>query len=200
MAGCTAVVHAAALTSQWGPPQRFDAINVSGTAAVVEAAREAGVRRLVLVSTEAVLADGHPLIRVNETCPRPGRLVGEYARTKGLAEGLVLAAATPEFVTVAVRPRWVWGPGDTTIMPEIVKAVRASRFAWVNSGRYFTSTCHVTNACAGILCALERGRGGLAYFLTDGEPVEFRAFLTALAGTAGVDLPGRSVPRWLLSA
>lgn len=200
MKGCDAMVHAAALASEFAPPALFDAVNVAGTRAVLDAARAEGVRRLVHVSTEAVLADGGPLIRVDETHPRPRRPVGAYARTKGLAEDLVLAASTPEFVTIAVRPRFIWGPDDTTILPVLVKAARAGRFAWVDGGHYLTSTCHVTNVCHGILCALDRGRGGQAYFLTDGEPVDQRVFLTALAATEGVDLPDRSVPRWLLAA
>ncbi|MCK2219177.1 NAD-dependent epimerase/dehydratase family protein [Actinomadura sp. ATCC 31491] len=210
MAGCAAVVHAAAVTDQWGPPSRFLRVNVDGTRAVLDAAREAGAGRLVLVSTEAVLADGGPLVRVDESRPRPARPAGWYARSKALAEDLVLTASERDasragsgpdgLVAMAVRPRLVWGPGDTTVLPEIVKAARAGRFAWVDGGRYLTSTCHVGNACHGILCALERGRGGRAYFLTDGEPVELRAFLTALAATAGVRLPGRSLPRGLLRA
>jgi len=199
MAGCDTVVHAAALTAQWGPRERFEVVNVEGTAAVLEAARWSGVARVVHVSTEAVLADGHPLVRVDETRPRPVRVVGEYGRTKGLAEDLVLAANCAELTTAAVRPRLVWGPDDTSILPEIVKAANAGRFAWVDGGHYLTSTCHVANVCAGILLAAERGRGGEAYFLTDGEPVSFREFLTALAATAGAELGDRSVPRWLLA-
>ena len=199
MAGCDLIVHAAALTAAWAPARAYEQVNVEGTRRVLEAARSAGVPRLVHISTEAVLADGHPLVRVSEAAPRPARPVGEYARTKGLAEDLVLAADSPTLTTVAVRPRLVWGPGDTTILPEIVKAARANRYAWIDQGRYLTSTCHVVNACEGIRLAGERGRGGQVYFLTDGPPVLFREFLTALAATAGVRLPDRSVPRWLLS-
>ncbi|MGW8376823.1 NAD-dependent epimerase/dehydratase family protein [Streptomyces sp. ODS28] len=201
MAGCDAVVHAAALTGQWGPAQEFAEVNINGTRAVLEAARESGVRRLVQVSTEAVLADGRPLRDADESRTRPSRPVGEYARTKGIAEDMVLGAdGTAGLTTLAVRPRLVWGPGDATVLPALLEAVRRGRYAWVDGGRYRTSTCHVDNACAGILAALERGSGGRAYFLTDGEPVEFRAFLTALAATAGTRLPDRSLPRWVLAA
>jgi nucleoside-diphosphate-sugar epimerase len=200
MADCDAVVHAAALTGQWGPPSTFVRVNVRGSAAVVRAAQEAGVPRLVHVSTEAVLADGRPLRHADESRPRPARPVGEYARTKGSAEDLVLAASSPALTTVAVRPRLVWGPGDTTVLPAVVEAARRGRFAWVDGGRYLTSTCHAANASAGVLAALQRGEGGRAYFLTDGEPVEFRTFLTSLAATRGTVLPDRSVPRRVLSA
>jgi nucleoside-diphosphate-sugar epimerase len=195
MAGCEAVVHAAAHTAQWDAPAVYERVNVDGTAAVLEAAARAGVPRVVHISTEAVLADGGPLVRVDESRPWPARPVGSYARTKQAAERLVLAADSASLTTVAVRPRLVWGPGDTTILPAIVVAARSGRYAWFDGGRYLTSTCHVRNACAGILAALDRGAGGRAYFLTDGEPVLYREFLTALAATAGVDLPDRSLPR-----
>jgi nucleoside-diphosphate-sugar epimerase len=197
MAGCAAVVHAAACTDQWGPRQRFEEVNVVGTATVLDAARSAGIGRVVHVSTEAVLADGRPLRGVDETAPQPARVYGEYAATKARAERLVLAANSAGFATVVVRPRLVWGPGDATVLPAVVAAARSGRFAWIGGGRYLTSTCHVTNACTGIALALEHGRGGEVYFLTDGPPVEFREFLTALAATAGVRLGNRSIPRSL---
>lgn len=197
--GCGAVVHAAALTPHKGTRGQYQVVNVEGTIAVVDAARRSGVPRLVHVSSEAVLADGRALVHVDENQPRPARLLGEYPRTKALAEELVMAATEPDFITVSVRPRLIWGPGDTTVLPEILKAGRTGRFAWIDGGRYLTSTCHVANVCAGILAAMERGRGGQAYFLTDGEPIEFRRFIGALAATAGVTLPDRSIPRWLLS-
>lgn len=199
MRGADVVVHAAAHTAQWGPKSYFERVNVDGTRHVVEAAKTAAVPRVVLVSTEAVLADGRPLVRVDETRPRPGRPVGLYARTKGLAEDLVLAANSETLTTVAVRPRFVWGPGDATVLPEIAKAAVTGRFAWVDGGHYLTSTCHVANACHGIILAAQRGRAGQAYFLTDGPPVEMREFLTRYAATADVTLPDRSVPRWLVA-
>jgi nucleoside-diphosphate-sugar epimerase len=195
MDGCDVVVHAAAYTKQWGPPQPFHEVNVVGTEAVLEAARATTVARLVHVSTEAVLADGHPLVSVDETYPRPPHPVGEYARTKALAEQLALAANGSELATIVVRPRLVWGPGDMTILPAVVQAARSGRFVWIDGGRYLTSTCHVSNACEGIELAAAHGRGGEVYFLTDGAPVQVRSFLSALAATAGVELGNRSVAR-----
>ena len=69
--------------------------------------------RLVLVSTEQVVLGDRPLVDADESWPYPARWPGPYARTKAEAEQLVLAASTPELATVAVRPRLVWGRGDT---------------------------------------------------------------------------------------
>jgi nucleoside-diphosphate-sugar epimerase len=196
MRGCDVVYHAAALATRWGPADQFYRSNVGGTRNVIAAARAAGVRRLVHVSTEAVLIAGPPVHGADETRPRPSQPVGPYAWSKGLAEDEVVAANGPGLETVVVRPRLIWGKGDSTVLPQMIEAVRDGRFMWVDGGHYLTSTCHVRNVCEGLILAAERGRPGEIYFLTDGAPVEFRGFITSVLRTQGVEPGERSVPRW----
>ena len=200
MAGCAAVFHAAALVNQHGTRAEFVLANVDGTQHVVDAASAAGVPRLVHVGTEAVLADGEPIVRADETVPMTTRPAGLYPETKAAAERLVRAASREGFATVVIRPRLIWGRGDTSVLPEMIAAVKARKFAWVGGGRYLTSTCHVANVVEGALLACERGTPGEAYFLTDGAPVEFRGFVTAMMAAHGVDPGTRSVPRWVAMA
>lgn len=197
MEGCEVVFHLAANAARWGPREAFVETNVGGTENVISAAREAGVDRLVHTSTEAVLADGGPLRDVAESAPYPDEHVGYYPETKAMAEHLVLAADGEGLRTVAVRPRFVWGPRDETLLPEFVAAIEAGQFVWFDGGRYPTSTTHVANAVEGHLLAADAWRGGEVYFVTDGEPVEFREFITALVETHGVSPPDRSIPTWV---
>jgi nucleoside-diphosphate-sugar epimerase len=88
----------------------------------------------------------------------------------------------------------VWGKGDTTLLPSMVEMVKAGRFAWIGGGHHLTSTTHVDNAVEGLVLAAQRGKPGGVYFVTDGEPVEFREFVTKLLGTQGVVAPDRNVP------
>ena len=194
MEGCDTIFHAAAYVKGWGPRAEFYEANVRGTERVLEAARAAGSKRLVHVSTEAVLVDGTPLVRANEKWPVPQRPIGDYPSTKAEAEQRVLSVNSPEFTTVAVRPRFIWGHGDTSLLPALVEAVQAGRFRWFGGGRYLSSTCHVANCVEGMLLAAEKGRGGEAYFLTDGEPVVFRDFITSMLQTQGVDPGTRQMP------
>lgn len=193
MEGCDTVFHAAAYVKGWGLREEFYESNVRGTERVLEAARAAGVKRLVHVSTEAVLVDGTPLVNVNETWPVPERPIGDYPSTKAEAEKRVMSVSSADFTTVVVRPRFIWGKGDTSLLPELISAVRAKRFAWFSGGRYLSSTCHVANCVEGMLLAAEKGRGGEAYFLTDGAPVVFRDFITELLKTQNVDAGTRTV-------
>jgi nucleoside-diphosphate-sugar epimerase len=197
MAGCDVVVHAAAYVEEHGRLEDFMRVTVTGTENVLAAARAAGVKRLVHVSTEAVLADGNPIVRADETRPRTTRPIGPYPLSKGLAEDRVLAANRDGLTTVIVRPRFVWGVGDTSLVPKLIAAVKRGQFGWLGGGRYLTSTCHVDNVAEGIRFAAERGKPGEIYFLSDGEPVEFRSFMTELLAAHGVDAGNRSVPLWL---
>lgn len=194
MAGCDAVFHCAAHVEEWSPPSVHYDVNVGGTLNVIEAARAASVRTLVHVSTEAVLIGGPTLHHADEQWPYPSRPAGDYPRTKGLAEREVLRAESPALRTVVVRPRFIWGAGDTNVLPRLVNTVKAGRFMWIDQGRYPTSTTHVANVVEGLLLAAERGRSGNIYFVTDGEPVEFRAFVSALLETQGVEAPDKSIP------
>lgn len=195
--GCDVVFHAAAHTDQFDPVAVHMRITTKGTENVLAAARAAGVKRFVHVSTEAVLADGNPIIRADEKRPIPAKALGAYPLTKGLAEQAVIAANGPGFETVVVRPRFVWGKGDTNLLPEFVDAVKAGTFGWVSGGRYLTSTVHVDNVVEGLLLAAEKGTPGSIYFVTDGAPVEFRDFITKLLATQGIDAGKRNIPRWL---
>ena len=81
------------------------------------------------------------------------------------------------------------------MLPQIVSAVRAGRFRWIAGGRYLCSATHVRNVCEALVLAAERGRGGEIYFATDGPPIEFRRFVTALLETQGIRAGNRSLPR-----
>lgn len=193
LSGCDVVFHSAAVVEEWGPRSLYQRVNVEGTRTLLSAARAAGVGRFVHVSTEAVYADGGPLGNFDETRPLPERPLPRYPASKNLAERAVVAANAPDFVTVMCRPRLIWGAGDTSVLPKLVEAAKAGRMAWIDHGRYATQSCHIDNVIEGLLLAAEKGRGGEAYFLTDGEPAEFRTFMSDLLGTQGIVLTDKSV-------
>jgi nucleoside-diphosphate-sugar epimerase len=192
--GCELAFHAAAALGDWGRREEFERVNVEGTRNVLRACADAGVRRFVHVGTEAALLAGEPLVNVDETAPLRPDSPALYSATKARAEELVVDAGRGGFETVVVRPRFVWGPGDTTLLPTMVDLVRNGRFAWIAGGRHRTSTTHVDNVVEGLVLGALRGRPGNAYFVSDGDPVVFREFVTELLGTHGIQPPGRSIP------
>lgn len=193
MRGADCVAHLAAETDLRKPAAQFRASNVDGTRAVVSAARAGGVKRLLHMSTEAVLAEGRPLVRVSEDQPLAAHPAGIYSETKAEAERIV-RAARDELEVVVLRPRFIWGPGDTSVLPEIVAAVNDGRFAWPSGGRYLTSTTHVDNVVAASVLAAEHPQARGIYFVADDQSIGFRAFISDLLATQGLAPPTRSVP------
>jgi nucleoside-diphosphate-sugar epimerase len=195
-AGCATAFHLAAHLGEWGRWEDFERGNVEGTRNALAACEEAGVRRFVHCGTEAALMAGDPLVHVDETAPLRPDSRAPYPATKAKAELAVREASRDGFETVVVRPRFVWGKGDTTLLPEMVRAVEAGQFAWVGGGRNVTDTAHVDNVVEGLVLGAGKGRPGEAYFVTDGEPVVFREFVTEMLRTQSVEPPDRSLPAW----
>jgi nucleoside-diphosphate-sugar epimerase len=192
--GCDTAFHCAAALGEWGSREDFVRGNVTGTRNALDACSAAGVKRFVHVGTEAALMAGQPLVDVDERAPLRPDSPAHYPATKAEAELAVRAANRDDFETMVVRPRLVWGKGDTTILPSLAEAVRKGRFAWIGGGRHLTSTTHVDNVIEGLVLAAERGSGGGVWFVTDGEPIVFRDFVTELLGTQGIEVPDRSAP------
>jgi nucleoside-diphosphate-sugar epimerase len=186
--------HAAAKVEDFGDPADFQRVTVQGTKNALEAARDAKVRRFVHVGTEAALMAGQPLVNVDETAPLRPDSPAPYPWSKAQAEQAVRDANGNGLETVVVRPRFVWGHGDTTLLPEIVAMTKKGRFAWIGGGGQLTATTHIDNTVEGLVLAAERGKPGGVYFVTDGGPVVFREFVSELIRTQGVEPPTRTLP------
>jgi len=191
--GVDVVIHCAAKADDWGDPDEFERINVRGTENVLRAAREAGARRVVHVSTEAALMAGQPLVRVNEDTPLRPDSAALYPATKARAEQAVRAANGADLETVVIRPRFVWGRGDTTLLPVLVDLVKSGRFRWIGGGTHLTDITHVDNTVEGLRLGATKAPPGGVYFVTDGEPVVFKEFVGAMIETQGVKAPDKSI-------
>ncbi len=194
LSGCDTVIHCAAFVKQWGTRDQFWTANVEGTRQLLSVARQAGVSRFIYIGTEAALFHGQHMRDIDESYPYPATTPFLYSETKAGAERLVLAANADNFATLSVRPRFVWGPGDQTILPVLAAMVRTGKFVWVDHGSARSSTTHIANLVHGVSLALERGRGGNAYFVTDEGTTTMREFLTALLATRQLSPPDKSIP------
>lgn len=160
------------------------------------AAQTANVPCFVQIGAAASVFDRQSLSQIDESYPLRQPKFSPYIATKSLAEQRVITANRPGFRTAVVRPSWIWGNGDH-VLPQLVTAVKTRQFIWIDQGKYSYMTTHVANVCHGAILAAERSPGGQAYFLSDGDVVQFRRWVTTLLQTVGVN-PGRlSIPRWV---
>ncbi len=191
------VLHCAAYVETWGPADAWYRGNVMGTRAMLAAARLAGVRRFIHIGTEAAIVRGQHLFDADETYPLAPKSPFPYCATKAQAEQLVLAANTADFTTIVLRPRFIWGPGDTTLLPVIERMSRRGGWLWIDHGRALTSSTHIDNLVQAIVLALTRGEPGNAYFVLDDGAHTIRYMVAEMAASKGIVLSDRSIPAWL---
>jgi 2-alkyl-3-oxoalkanoate reductase len=196
-----AVVHLAAKVSVVGDWTEFESINVGATAALLDAARAAGVTRFVHVSSPSVAHFGEPLVAAAADPADPERAHGHYARSKAMAELLALDAVCDTFAVVAIRPHLVWGPGDTQLVGRIIERAASGRLVLINDGTALIDTTYIDNAADAIVAALDRASdvNGEAFVVSNGEPRTVAELLTRICHACGVPAPTRSVPRGVAS-
>lgn len=197
--GCDLIIHAAAFTKEWGTREEFWTSTVQGTGHLIDVAKEAGVKRFIHISTEAILFTGHDLNDIDETYPYPAHSKFLYSESKLEAEKLVLNANSDGvFETSVIRPRLVWGPGDETVLPVLINMIKQKKFMWVNGGSNVTSTTHIYNLVEGIRCLMNNWKSGQVYFITDGEIHTYREFLTKYLSTQKVTPPDKNISKGMI--
>jgi len=196
-----AVLHNAAKAGQWGSKASYFDANVRGTDNVIAACRGAGVSRLVYTSTPSVTHSGRtPVAGGNETnTPYGEHFKAWYPASKKIAEQRLLAANDGQLATVALRPRLIWGPGDTQLLPRLVDRAVAGRLRFVGDGENRMDTTFVDNAVDAHLRALEALRpggrcAGRAYFISNGEPLTAREIVNDLLRAADAPEVDKCVP------
>lgn len=187
VAGCRYLFHVAADYRLWVPdPGPMMQANIDGTRALLLAARDAGVERIVYCSSVAALGlvgDGTP--GTEDTPVDPAKVIGVYKQSKYLAEQEVRRLIQDEGVpAVIVNPSTPVGPRDIKPTPtgKMVLDAAAGRMpAFVDTG---LNVVHVDDVAEGHLLALERGRIGEAYIL-GGTDMRLEQILTLIDDVVG---------------
>lgn len=198
--GVDVVFHVAARVGYSGAPAEYERINIDGTQNVVNACREQGVQRLVYTSTPSVVHSRQGSEGLDETAPYPTRWIADYPRTKAAAETVVLGADDAGLRTVSIRPRGVWGPGDTQLFPRLVTWARQGQLKRIGTADPLQDFSYIDNVVQAHLRADEVLRttpdaaGGNAYFITDGSPLGVWTMMEKTLACAGLGLPDKRVP------
>jgi nucleoside-diphosphate-sugar epimerase len=199
VADCAIVFHAAAKVDQWGASPPFYRTNVVGTENVLAAMRRHGVPKLVFTSTPSVVHSGGDLAGVDESEPYPEHIGAAYPRTKAMAEMTVLAANDGKLATVALRPRLIWGPGDTNLVAQLVERARSGRLRLVGDGTNLVDTTYIDNAADAHLLAADRLApgapcAGRPYFISNGDPRPLKSIVNGILAAAGLPPEERTMP------
>ncbi len=201
MAGCEAVVHAAAYIYGGPSLEVVREVNVHGTRNIVRGARRAGLRRMVYLSSVAVYGD--PPGPMDETTPldAPLRPRDYYGRTKREAEEVVREAHGREGLSVTIlRPPALYGERDRLFVPQLRSLLRWPLVFVLGTGRTLLAAVYAGNAAQAVEAALAGRGAGEAFNITRDVDLTQRDLLEALApdrafGPRFISIPG-DLARW----
>jgi 2-alkyl-3-oxoalkanoate reductase len=188
-----AVIHAAALASDWGSLELFMKANFEATVRLLEAAREAGAGTFVYFSSAVVHGFGRHVDTTERGPYYP--LKYPYQITKAMTEEYVLAQNAAGFRTTAIRPCNVYGAGDRMSTYQMYDAIMDGVFGYIGSGKALTCPIYIDDLCAGTLAALgSPDSGGQAILLTDGMKVAWKDYARVMFDAVGSKKKPTSLP------
>lgn len=186
------VIHAAALASPWGSRAQYERHNIEVTRQVIDFCRRAGHPRLLYISTSAVFYTESHQYQLNEDSPIGPRFVNLYAQTKAAGEALL---AGYEGERCVLRPRAVFGPGDTVLFPRVIEAARKGALP-VFTGQdrpVMGDLVYIDTLTDYLLRAARAPQLAPSYNLTNAEPVDLQALLHRVLAELGLPPPSRRV-------
>lgn len=199
MKGVDCVYHAAAQVGDWGPWENFVNVSIKGTENMLSAAREAGVKRFVYISS--ISAYGHPDgkgLVLDETAPLGVNLHkwSYYSRAKAEAERLAWEYHQRGDVPVTViKPSWLYGRRDRASMPRLIRAIRAGKAKFIGDGNNRLNLTNAESVAAGCLLAADSDKAiGEAYNMASDGEITQRQYINKIAECIGAKPVTKAVP------
>ena len=196
--GMDLVVHAGALSTVWGPWEDFYQANVLGTKYILEACRQTDIQRLVYVSSPSVYAAPKDQLAIKESDAPEENNLNNYIRSKLASERLF--KDYPDVPSIILRPRGLFGIGDTSILPRVINLSQKIGIPLIGDGRQLMDMTCVENVALAIRLAIEAPEDkGEVYNITNGEPRAFRDLLEESLTGLGYPIKYRKIPASLLA-
>ncbi|MDJ0796959.1 MAG: NAD-dependent epimerase/dehydratase family protein [Calothrix sp. MO_167.B12] len=189
------IFHCGALSSPWGKYEDFYQANVLGTRYIIQGCQQYGVKRLIHVSTPSIYFKFSHHLNIPENIPLPPP-VNAYAKTKQLAEQEINRAHTEGLPVITIRPRAIFGPGDRSILPRLLKANERSGIPLINNGQACIDMTYIDNVVDALLLCQNAPDNllGRTFNITNGEPTPLVNLLTLLSQQLGYPLNLKPIP------
>jgi nucleoside-diphosphate-sugar epimerase len=202
MDGCDAVIHAAAVYEVGIPKSERAAMreaNVGGTERVLGAARDAGIGKVVYVSTVGIFGNTHGKI-VDESYEHPGKdFTSCYEETKWEAHQVAKRMIAEGLPCTIVQPGGVYGPGDTSSIADLLEQFLAGKMPLLPFPELGICLSHVSDIAGGIILALDKGKAGQTYVIS-GPATTVREAIGTVAALTGKKAPKHALPVPLMKA
>ena len=189
-------IHCAAMATDFGPWEQFQAINVDASRMFFEACVKHKVPRVIYISSVAVYGNGMHHRGTDEDAPFEQIITDNYTRSKILVERIAYDFIDQKSLPLTIiRPGYIWGNGDRAVMPKMIAAIKKRQVAVIDGGVNLMNLTHIENLVQGIMLAAESEKAiGRVYNITDGSKVSTKRFFEDLFQLLGVEIKLRSFP------
>ena len=187
------VIHIAAKAGVWGSYSSFYNANFLSTKNLVShVSKFENIKGIIYTSTPSVVFGKDDIILGDESLEYPKKYYTHYAKTKSMAESLILEFSNEQTKTVAIRPHLIWGPGDPHLFPRLLSKAKEGKLKRVGEGSNLVDIVYVENAAIAHVDAMEainsgKDIGGNAYFIGQDKPVNLWDFINDILVRAKID-------------
>lgn len=195
--GVELVYHLAAVTRD--NEGSYMKVNHIGTKTLLSCMKNKNVKRMVFFSTIAVF--GLPAfvgdkVNINESTPR--EVIGDYAKSKQLAENEVIKAHESWGLDyVIVRPTTVYGPNDRAGVYQLYKAIQSRYFVRIGNGKNKVDYVYVDDVVDGAILAAKTKKKSGDYILGSPDAITFNSLVDAVAKVARVRVSKFYIPKFM---
>lgn len=189
------VVHSAALVDDRGKRKNFMRVNVIGTQNVLDSFRDAG--QVIYISSSSVYDPFTKKIHIDENFPYSSHYYNAYGETKMLAEKTILENTRSN--KVILRPRAIYGEGDTTLLPRLLNLHRGKFMIGIGTGKNEISITYIRNFCYAIEKVTGQTFDSEIFNITDTETITQRQLLARIANLIDSDFHPLFIPRNIIN-
>ncbi len=186
--GVDIVIHTDEIAKEGGSLEEFRKINVDGTINIAKAAKSAGVKTFIYISSGLVYGFNYP-----KNITEEGPLSGDnnpYCQTKIEAEKALLELNnSPDFGIIILRAGDVYGPGSIPWIVRPLTMMRQKLFAYAGDGQGIINHVYIDNLVTAIFLAIEKETYGEIFNITDGQETTWKEYFTCLAEMSGLPVP-----------
>ena len=182
------VIHAGALSTVWGKWEDFYNANVLGTENVVKCCQKKSVSKLVYVSSPSIYSEKRDRLNIDENDFNENNELNYYIKSKIMSEKIVNEANSLGLNTTIIRPRGLFGIGDTSLIPRILKISKKFGVPLINNGENVVDITCVENVAYSLRLCLENAdvSNGKIYNITNGEPTKFKEMIENFMNDIGM--------------
>ena len=187
------IVHCGGLSSPWGRKKEFLEINYKASEHLAQLARKNQIKKFIFISSPSVYHSSKDLINIEETHPVASNPLNYYIDSKIKAEESVFKFFPNAII---LRPRAIFGPGEESIFPRLIRAHENGKLRTIGDGENLTDLTYIDNAVEAIKCALLSGKSaeGNIFNITDGGPKKLWDILDYAFLKLGLSRDFRPIP------